>query len=69
MCLNENYDAIKDRILIMEPWPIVSKAYSMVAQVKKKSSVAIGMSFLEHADGNSVMFGRSVVDDKKVVKK
>ncbi|GAA0186827.1 hypothetical protein LIER_34115 [Lithospermum erythrorhizon] len=54
----------------------VSKAYSMVSQVERKSSVNVNLNFLEPIGGNSAMFvkpylnnSKASVDSKKFVNK
>ncbi|GAA0164211.1 hypothetical protein LIER_19901 [Lithospermum erythrorhizon] len=43
--LISKYDAIKDQIMMMDPWPSVSRAYSMVSQVEQKSSTQFQVSW------------------------
>ncbi|GAA0151244.1 hypothetical protein LIER_10004 [Lithospermum erythrorhizon] len=54
---------------MMEPWPTVSKAYAMVSRVEKKGSVSTIMNFLEVANGNSALYVKPYVDNKKSLKK
>ncbi|KAL2235287.1 UNVERIFIED_CONTAM: hypothetical protein Sindi_1260900 [Sesamum indicum] len=45
MGLNEAYDHIRSQILIMEPLPDNSKAYSMVLRVEKQKEVNSGQTY------------------------
>ncbi|KAL2246003.1 UNVERIFIED_CONTAM: Retrovirus-related Pol polyprotein from transposon TNT 1-94 [Sesamum indicum] len=44
MGLNENYDHVRNQILMMDPLPNVSRAYSMVLRVEKQREVTLGQS-------------------------
>ncbi|KAL0416852.1 UNVERIFIED_CONTAM: Retrovirus-related Pol polyprotein from transposon RE1 [Sesamum latifolium] len=44
MGLNDSYDPIRNQILLMEPFPSVTKAYSMVLRVEKQREVSSGLS-------------------------
>ncbi|GAA0175139.1 hypothetical protein LIER_41856 [Lithospermum erythrorhizon] len=63
--LSSKYDAIKDQILMLDPWPTLSKTYSMMAQVEKKSVIPVNQTFLDQADGNSTMFVNKLVSENK----
>lgn len=39
MGLNDTYDSVRGQVLMMEPLPNVSKAYSMVLRVEKQKEV------------------------------
>lgn len=39
MGLNKCYDALRSQILVLDPLPIVSKAYSMVLRIEKQSAI------------------------------
>ncbi|KAL2249887.1 UNVERIFIED_CONTAM: hypothetical protein Sindi_2462400 [Sesamum indicum] len=45
MGLNETYDNIKNQILVMEPFPNISKAYAMVLRVEKQKEVNAGQQY------------------------
>ena len=39
MHLNEEYEAIRGKILLLDPLPTVNKAYSMIQRVEKQRNV------------------------------
>ncbi|KAJ0016708.1 hypothetical protein Pint_10816 [Pistacia integerrima] len=39
--LNDSFDHIRNQILLMDPLPIINKAYSMVLRVEKQREVYI----------------------------
>lgn len=43
MGLNENYGAIKSQILVLDPLPLVNKAYSMVLKIGKHRAVHVDL--------------------------
>ena len=57
MGLNPEYEAVKDQILLMDPLPVVSKAYSMVANIEKQKAMNDDDS---HGLKNSVMMTKKV---------
>lgn len=66
MELNEEYDHIRNQILVMEPFPSVNKAYSMILRVESQrdchNSIAEGIE-------GSVMMVRGQQDIRKVIRK
>ncbi|KAL0385834.1 UNVERIFIED_CONTAM: hypothetical protein Sradi_2977700 [Sesamum radiatum] len=44
MGLNESYDHVRNQILMMDPLPTVSKAYSMILRVQKQKEINAGSS-------------------------
>lgn len=44
MGLNESYDSIRTQILVLDPLPMVNKAYSMVLRVNKHRAVQIDLT-------------------------
>lgn len=44
MGLNDSYDQLRSQILVLEPLPIVNKAYSMALKVEKQREVHINFS-------------------------
>ena len=41
MGLNEDYDYLKDQILLMDPLPSLSKVYSMILKVEKQRAAHV----------------------------
>ncbi|KAK4381633.1 hypothetical protein Sango_2948400 [Sesamum angolense] len=44
MGLDDSYNIVRNQILMMEPLPSVTKAYSMVLRVEKQREVSVGLS-------------------------
>ncbi|KAK9167857.1 hypothetical protein Scep_003048 [Stephania cephalantha] len=44
MGLNDIYDHVRNQILVMDPFPTVNKAYSMILRVKKQKEVNVSFS-------------------------
>lgn len=53
MGLNESYDPIRSQILVLDPLPTVSKAFSMVQRVEKQRSVQVDL--VSNTEGNVLM--------------
>lgn len=53
MGLNDTYDAIRGQILLLEPLPNVSKAYSMILWVEKQREV--NQSYINIQENNSLL--------------
>jgi len=43
MHLNEDYDIVRGQILLLDPFPTVNKAYSMIQMVEKRKQVTSSM--------------------------
>lgn len=41
--LNDNYDGIRNQVLLMDPLPSMSKSYSAILQIEKQKQVSIVM--------------------------
>ncbi|KAK9094248.1 hypothetical protein Scep_025717 [Stephania cephalantha] len=72
MGLNDEYDHVRNQILVFEPLPNINKAYSMILRVEKQKEVHI--SFAPHLDTamfvqSSIGKGNDKGNFKKVVNK
>ncbi|XP_037496717.1 uncharacterized protein LOC119371159 [Jatropha curcas] len=52
--LNDTYDNVKNQILLMDPFPSMSKAYSMVLSVEKQSEV--NTAIYDSSENSSAMY-------------
>ena len=50
MGLNENFDTLRSQILMIEPFPSISKVYSLVLQEESHKSIGHGGSFSSQLD-------------------
>lgn len=44
IALNEAYDHVRNQILLIEPFPSVNRAYSMILRVEKQRQVSLGIN-------------------------
>ncbi|XP_051150303.1 uncharacterized protein LOC127264801 [Andrographis paniculata] len=64
--LNERYEAAKEQILIMDPLPSMSKAYSSIIQVEKQKEIHIAAEHNAFLVENKKMQNKRFIDKKRL---
>ncbi|KAL0426173.1 UNVERIFIED_CONTAM: hypothetical protein Sradi_1152100 [Sesamum radiatum] len=57
MGLNDSFDAIRNQILVMDPLPVVDKAYSLVLRVESQRQ---GQMHIEEANTNAALLAKNM---------